>query len=368
MKRVYLPLCFIILAVPLPAPAQDISEQLKNYLAGKKGRSAFNGTSLVVYKGKILLYEGQGYKDASNKTWNDSATIYRVGSLSKPFTATLILYLRDKGLLTLEDKLAKYIPDFPNAQAISIQNLLSHSSGVKEYLEVKEIRSLPDSAPPVSMVKLISYFKNEPPVINPGQKFRYSNSNYILLAYIAEKVTGDKFEHLIRKIIFDPMGMTHSGFDFKNLNDPKKSTGHILGKNNFIQVTDFDSTYAPGCGSLYTNAMDLYLWYKGLMAGKVITDSTRELSFKPRQWKYGYGWLSYKLYGKRCISHAGGVPGFYANLQFFPDDDLCIILLSIVAPLVLQQTKSHLWFSRYHCRIPGYNIFWVKLLLVGMPR
>ena len=189
---------------------------------------------------------------------------------------------------------------------------------------------MPDDAPPVSIEKLISYFKDEQISMTPGEKFSYSNSNYILLASIIEKVTGEKFETVVRQYILEPLQMDHSGFDFKNLADTNKSTGHNSYKNNFTDsVIDFDSTYAPGCGSMYTTAMDLYKFYKGLNSELIVKSETLEQAFIPRKWKYGYGWFDYNLYGKKCISHAGGVPGFYANLQFFPDDDdVCIVLLS----------------------------------------
>jgi CubicO group peptidase (beta-lactamase class C family) len=304
--------------------AQNISQDLNRYLS-KPG--TFNGTALVVYKGNILLYKGYGYKNKTLNTLNDTATIFRIGSLSKPFTATVVMRLEQEGRLSVKDPVSRYIPNYPGGDSITIEQLLIHRSGVKEYLAVKEIQQLPDSAPPISMEKLISYFKDEPRVLPPGEKLPYSNSNYILLAYIIEKITGEKFEHVVRKVIFGPLQMHHSGFDFKGLKTSDKSTGHEHHKKDFVTKTDFDSTYAPGCGSMFTTAMDLYKFYKGLYSGQVISDSTRERAFIPRQWLYGYGWFSYTAYGRKCISHAGGVPGFMADMKFYPDDDLCIILL-----------------------------------------
>jgi CubicO group peptidase (beta-lactamase class C family) len=305
--------------------AQDISKKLDLYLS-KPG--TFNGTALVVYKGNVLLFKGYGYKNKDQGTLNDTSTIFRIGSLSKPFTATVIMYLDERGLLNVHDPVSKYIPGYPQGDSISIEQLLIHNSGIKEYLGVKAIQQLPDSAPPISIEQLISYFKDEPRFIDPREKFHYSNSNYILLACIIEKVTGEKFEHVVRRIIFDPLQMQVSGFDFMHLKSLDKSTGHERNNNNIVTVTDFDSSYAPGCGSMYTTAMDLYKWYKGLCSGKVISDSTRERAFVARQWLYGYGWFRYSLYGKKCISHPGGVPGFVSDMKFFPDDDLCIILLN----------------------------------------
>src|SRR5687767_6805421 len=93
-------------------------------------------------------------------------------------------------------------------------------------------------------------------------------------------------------------------------------------------VIDFDSTGAPGCGSMYSTVMDLYKWYKGLYAGGLVSDSTRERAFMKRHWLYGYGWFRQTIYGATCIFHPGGVPGFVADFAFYPDDDLCIVLLN----------------------------------------
>ena len=307
------------------AKAQDISQRIDKYLS-KSG--TFNGTALVVYKGQVLLHKGYGYKNIIQETFNDTTTIFRIGSLSKPFTATVIMRLEQDGRLSVQDPLSKYIPDYPEGDSITIEQLLTHHSGIKEYLAVKAIQELPDAAPPISMEQLIAYFKDEPRYIEPGEKLAYSNSNYILLAYIIEKITGEKFEHVVRKIIFDPLQMQHSGFDFLHLESADKSTGHMQIKKKPVTVVDFDSTYAPGCGSMYSTTTDLFKFYRGLYSGDVISDATRERSFIPRQWYYGYGWFSYTIYGKKCISHPGGVPGFVTDMKFFPDDDLCIILLN----------------------------------------
>jgi len=307
--------------------AQEINQQLDNYLTKPTRKSTFSGTVIVVYKGETLLHKGYGLSDVVHHIPIDTSTIFRIGSITKPFTATAILYLQEKGKLSLNDPIAKYLPTYPHGNDITITHLLTHSSGIKEYLFTKEIEQLPDTAPPIALNKLISYFKDVPLSMEPGKKFSYSNSNYILLAAIVEQITGMKFEHFVRSIIFEPLDMTRSGYDFLRVDSNQKATGY----GNISKpkaVIDFDSTYAPGSGAMYSTASDLYKWYRGLMSGTVLKDSTRESAFVPKQWKYGYGWFGYTLYGKRCISHAGGVPGFYANIQFFPDDDLFIGLVS----------------------------------------
>lgn len=318
----------LFLLVSFAATAQGITRQLDNYLSTPQKRHNFNGTALLVHKGNILLYKGYGFENVTTKALNDTATLYRIGSLSKPFTATVILQLAEQQLLNLKDPVKTFLPGYLRGDSISIEHLLTHSSGVKEYLEIKAIQQLPDSAPPIPIGELIAHFSNEPLVIRPGRKFTYSNSNYILLSAIVEKVTREKFEHVVRRTIFEPLSMNHSGFDFKHVANTNKSTGHLSIKKSITISEDFDSTYAPGCGSMYSTVMDLLRWYQGLYNGKVIDDNIREQAFVRRKANYGYGWFNEKKHGRICISHAGGVPGFLANIEFYPEDDLCIILLS----------------------------------------
>ena len=326
MHKIFTPV--ILLLITGCARAQDIPQQLDDYLSRAQKKNMFNGTALVAHRGNILLYKGYGYKNIHIKTLNDTATIYRIGSLSKPFTAAVVLQLAEQHKLKLQDPIATYLPGYPHGDSITIEHLLTHSSGIKEYLGIKAIQDLPDGAPPVSREKLLAYFSHEPLTIRPGEKYSYSNSNYIVLAAIIEKVTGSTFEQVVRRMIFEPAGMQHSGFDFRHIKDNNKSTGHTSIKKGTTIPEDFDSTYAPGCGSMYSTAMDIYQWYKALYNGTIFRDSTREQAFIRRKGDYGYGWFNEKKRGKTCISHAGGVPGFLANLQFYPKEELCVIILS----------------------------------------
>jgi CubicO group peptidase (beta-lactamase class C family) len=325
MKRFFTLLSSLLLAITLSA--QEIVQELDNYLMKKK-KNSFNGTVLIAQRGRVLLYKGYGFKNTEKQTLNDTGTIYRIGSLSKSFTASLVMMMVEQGALSLKDPINKFLPDYPHGDSVTIEHLLTHCSGIKEYLQVKAVQQIPDGAPPVSMDTLIGYFRNEPLSMRPGQKFAYSNSNYILLAAIIERVTGKKFEDVMRDKIFNALSMSHSGFDFKHLSDTNKATGHLSISKNLTLKEDFDSTYAPGCGSMFSTVMDLYRFYQALYNGSLLTDSTREQAFLRRKGDYGYGWFNEKKSGRKSISHAGGVPGFLANLQFYPDDGVCIIILS----------------------------------------
>lgn len=316
----------------LAIKSQDLlSKQIAASIEKKQRGNAFSGTVLVVHKGKTVFHKAYGWKDVNKHLPNDTNTVYRIGSVSKPITATVILQLVQDNLLYLDSKLSTFHPDFPRASDISVDMLLSHRSGIIDYLEMPTIQQLPDDAPPIQLDTLVHLIKPFPLLHEPGKKFSYSNSNYILLASIAEKATGQSLETLARKNIFHKAGMIESGFDFTHAESERVAIGYIRNKKVLLPIANFDSTYAPGCGSMYTNARDLYRFYRGWKDLLLITEETRTNAFRPISENYGFGWFTYKLYDQTCISHAGGVPGFYANLAFYPEQDLCIILLSNIS-------------------------------------
>jgi CubicO group peptidase (beta-lactamase class C family) len=324
MQRILLPLLLFITGI---VAAQNISTPYDRYLAKEKHRRTFNGAALVVRRGEVLLNKAYGMENIEEQRQNDTTTLFRIGSLSKAFTSTAILMLQEQNKLRLSDTVSKYLPAYPNGGKITIEQLLSHTAGVFEYLQVKEITELADDAPPIDLDKLISHFSEKGLTIRPGEKFAYSNSNYILLAAIVEKITGEKFEGVVRRLILDPLQMKNTGFDFIGADQSQKATGY-LAMATARSVADFDSTYAPGCGSMYSTTGDIYLFYQAIRNNTLMREESKQDAFTKRKGDYGLGWFNERKQQRTCISHAGGVPGFVANLQFYPGEDLCVIVLS----------------------------------------
>ena len=157
----------------------------------------FNGSILVAKEGKILFRKGYGMADIEKHVPNTPSTILRIGSLTKQFTAMAILILEEQGKLSTKDPISKYIPSYPNGDKITLHNLLTHTSGIAEYLTPEVYQNPPNHY--CSPENLISMFKNKPLNFPTGKSFRYSNSNYILLGYIIQKVSGVKYEDFVRK-------------------------------------------------------------------------------------------------------------------------------------------------------------------------
>ena len=336
-------LIVLLIVIQTSIFGQELTQKLNNYLlTTAESKNKFNGTVLVAKNGQILLNKGYGYKNKIEKIYNDTSTIYQIGSITKTFTSAIILHLQDEKMLSLTDKITKYIPDYPNGDDITIENLLTHTSGIFEYLESKEYAK-ENFIEPISIDTLITFFKSQKRLFKSGGKFSYTNSGYILLAFIIEKITGKKYEQVVRDVIFEPLQMTHSGFDFRNLSDTNKATNYDnISKKRLVSVPVFDSTHAPGCGNIYSTAMDLYKWDRGLYTNEILSKSSLEKAYTPYKSKYGYGWFIDNSYCKFNVFHGGGTPGFHSHIQRLINDDICIILLSNNAYCDLSEITNRL--------------------------
>ncbi|HEY4111413.1 serine hydrolase domain-containing protein [Puia sp.] len=303
-----------------------LDELIGRYAAYNK----FNGTALIAVEGKILLEKGYGWKDIDHHAPNDANTIFRVGSITKEFTAAVVLRLAAEQKLDLADKLSKHFPGFPQGDNISIQNLLNHTSGIFNYTYVPDFWTL--SKRPTSEKEVLDSIMDKPLLFTPGSQFSYSNSNYMLLAYIIQKVTGQGYESMVRKEVFGPLGMTHSGFDFVRLNSRDKATAYWqFSPLGYTLGPDQDSTQFIGSGGLYSTAEDLYKWHQALQQGRIIDNTLQEKAYTAGKGPYGDGWELDSAYGKKLVGHGGRVFGFEAKMIRIPGDDIFIILLNNTA-------------------------------------
>jgi CubicO group peptidase (beta-lactamase class C family) len=288
----------------------------------------FNGSVLVARKGEVILEKGYGLKDAKTKTLTDAGTIYQLGSITKQFTAAIILKLVELHQLSLSDKLSKFYPDFPNGDKITITQLLSHTAGVYNYTGDMVFMKT-EAIKPSSEEKMLALFKDKPLDFQPGTDWRYSNSGYLLLGYIIQKVTKLPYETVVRKYIFTPLHMQNSGFDFTHLTNPEKATGYyFLTGPAPAEAPVVDSTASFSAGAIYSTTGDLYKWHKALQAGTVARQASLNLAYTPVKNHYGFGWFIDSAYGKLRVGHGGSIFGFTSDIARIPEDDICIILLS----------------------------------------
>jgi|SRR5688500_18633430 len=306
-------------------PSTRLLDSMANLYAQLKD---FNGSVLVAQKGNILLEKGYGYKDVTQKTKVDANSLYQYGSVTKQFTAALIMYLQEKGKLSIEDKLSKYFPDLPFADSVTIYNLLTHTSGIFNYTNNPEFMKT-EAVKPADKEKIITLFKNKPLEFTPGSKFNYSNSGYSLLGYIIEKASGKPYESLMREVILKPSGMQTAGFDFTNHHSIDKTTGYNFIKGDKFEAAGIvDSSVAYSAGSLYGSVKDLYAWHQAVQKNKLLTPESWQKMYTPFHSKYAFGWQIDTVYGKQVAEHGGGIFGYTSMLKRFPKDDVLIVVLS----------------------------------------
>ncbi len=304
----------------------SISAKLDEYLTSLSNAYKFSGSVLITQGGKIIFQKGYGWKNAATRTKNDEYGIFQIGSLTKPFTAEVILKLQEQGKLSVHDKLSTYLPGYPHGNDITIENLLTHTSGIPGY-DVEEKDTI--AWTPVSKADIMKLFKDLPLEFRPGAKYAYSNSGYFLLGSIIEKVTGKPYEKVMREMIFEPLQMSHSGFDFIHLRDTLKVTGYAeYQANRQRPVHLIDSTVSYAAGGMYSNAIDLYKWAKSISTNSILSANSWKKAFMPFTPNYGYGWMIDSMNGRAYVGHSGGIMGFTAYFVYFPAEDIDIILLN----------------------------------------
>ncbi|HET6255349.1 MAG TPA: serine hydrolase domain-containing protein [Puia sp.] len=314
--------CYCV--VTLPVVAQTIPAKLDSLLDAYAKVWDYGGSVLVATKGGILFEKGYGYKNKETRSLNDPNTIFQIGSITKQFTSAIILQLEEQKKLSLQDSLTKYIPDYPNGNKITIEQLLTHTSGVYNYTNDQAFMEN-KSMHPISRDSLIARFKYKPLDFSPGEKFSYSNSGYELLGYIIEKVTGESYFRAVRQRIFQPLHMDHSGFDFTDLHSPDKAIGYTPQSATPAPIVDSSVSFAAG--AIYTTVGDLYKWDRALLAGKILSRASQRKAYTPHLANYGYGWVINLSNGKKVVEHGGGIPGFVSYIKRIPEDGICIIIL-----------------------------------------
>lgn len=313
-----------------PGAGNDsLAKKLDDYLISAKKAYKLNGSVLIAQQGHVLLHKAYGLQNEDNKTSNDTLTRFPILSVTKSFTATVILKLQDERRLSIKDKLSKYFPDFKYGGKVTIENLLTHSSGIFNYTEIVDEEDSAIVNHPIPKEKITGIIFEKPLEFTPGSRYSYNNSGYFLLGLIIEKVTGQPYEQVAKDNIFTPLGMTNSGFDFNNLPQTIKAQGYnIFDAKQHRVYKHYDSTFAYSAGAIYSTTGDLYKFAQAIASNKILAPSTWQTALQSRINHYGYGWNIGNLFGKDFVRHDGGYPGFMSTFIYFPKEDITIIILN----------------------------------------
>lgn len=328
--------------------SQNLQPKLDSIVTAYSDTYKFNGSVLIAKKGTVILQKGYGLRDAASGSRNTANTVFQIGSVTKQFTATIIQKLQEEKKLNVQDRISKYFPDYPHGDSITLEQLLTHTSGIYSYTSDRNFMST-EVAKPQSREKMMSLFKNKPLDFTPGTRWSYSNSAYMLLGYIIEDVTKKPYEQVVREYIFKPVQMTHSGFDFTHLQSPDRATAYfVLNDVDSVKSPIVDSTVAYSAGSIYSTTGDLYKWHNALQNYSILSKPLQERAYTVVKNNYGYGWGIDSVEGKRKVGHSGGIHGFTSNFVRIPEEDIVIILLSNNASGALNEMTNKIISAFYN--------------------
>lgn len=291
-------------------------------------KNMFSGSVLIAKKGKVLLSKGYGMANTTSTISNLPTTKFKLASVSKQFTAMAIMILQEKGKLSTEDRLTKYIPDYPNGDKITVHHLLTHTSGIPNVTALPVFDSIKGN--PHTLEQIIAVTKNKELEFEPGSKFNYSNSGYILLTYIIEKASEKKYGDYVKETIFDPLGMKNSGLYPSNGILKNAAIGYTEANEGLIPAPYIDMSIPAGAGALYSTVEDMFLWDQALYTEKLVKKETMDKIMTVYKDNYAYGWMVTKYKEHKKFFHSGGIEGFNTVINRFTDDELCIIILKNV--------------------------------------
>lgn len=307
--------------------SQDIAAKVDDYMNALVKAGWFNGSILIAREGKVIVTKGYGSANFELDVPNSPRTKFRLGSITKPFTAMAIMLLVERGKVSLQDSICKYLADCPAAwQPITIHHLLSHTSGLAKHDKAGDY--LKTAMMPMTLLQLIDSFKNKPTDFKPGEKFDYNNNGYILLGLVIEKVSGQSYEAFLRENIFGPLKMTDTGYDNHDPIVKNRAPGYRTDEGKLFNAAYVDQSQPFSAGALYSTTGDLLLLDQALYDGKFLSPKTIDTMSTPIAANYGYGWFVNKQLNRRAIFHPGGLPGFSAMITRFPDDKVLVVLLS----------------------------------------
>ncbi|MBL7775970.1 MAG: serine hydrolase, partial [Saprospiraceae bacterium] len=328
----------LVLLLPLLAPAQAdpgaLAAEFDQICQHAFPADGPGGAVLVAKGDRILYHKAFGLDDVSGKKPLQPGMVFRIGSVTKQFTAVAILQLAAKGKLSLQDEITKFIPDYPtHGKKITVEQLLTHTSGIKSYTDMDEWTPevwKKDFTP----VGLIDFFKDQPMDFEPGTDYTYSNSGYILLGYIIEKVSGMPYADYLKKKVFKPAGLKNTFYETQKRPIPNWAAGYQRDGSGYELAAPLSMTQPYAAGSLASTVEDLFRWTRAVHTGKVVSSEWLKKAHTPTvlpngtDTGYGYGWVLGYVLGSPTVEHDGGINGFLSTLIYLPKEEVCVAILT----------------------------------------
>jgi CubicO group peptidase (beta-lactamase class C family) len=317
----------ILLLLVSACLAQDNVSRMEQVVQSYVDSKQFMGAALVARDGKVLLSKGYGFANLEWGVANSPASKFRLGSITKQFTAACILLLEERGKLKVDDPVKKYMTDAPAAwDKVTNFNLLTHTSGISsftgfpDYASTEAIATTPE--------KLVARFRDKPLEFQPGEKWNYSNSGYVLLGYLIEKISQQSYSEFVQENILTPLGMKDSGYDSNSAIILHRASGYAPSAKGTIHAGYIDMSIPFSAGALYSTTEDLLRWEQGLMGGKLLSAASLAKMTTPFKNDYAFGLAVHAVNGHKVIEHGGGIEGFNTDIAYYPEDKLTVVVLA----------------------------------------
>jgi CubicO group peptidase (beta-lactamase class C family) len=329
----------LVSATPLEATAQqplwgdDLIAKVDSLAAATLARGQVAGLSIALYqRDDVLLVSGYGLADIENDVPATSETVYRIGSLTKQFTAAAVMQLVEAGRIDLDARITTYLPDFDTqGRAVTVRHLLTHTSGIASYTGLAKWR--PMIRRDLSDDELVALFEDEPFDFEPGEQYRYSNSGYYLLGMIIAATSGMSYRDYLQRHVLGPQGLTNTHYCDERPIISGRAEGYLVVDGALVNDDPLSMNQPGAAGALCSTAFDLLAWSRDLREGDVVSPESYQAMITPgalndgNRTSYGFGLGVGELDGHRRIAHSGGINGFRSAMAYYPDDDLAVIVL-----------------------------------------
>ena len=322
-----------VLAAAGPEAKEDLAGRLDRIFAEAYPAAGPGAAVIVVRDGKTVLRKGYGLANVELSVPIAPEMVFRIGSVTKQFTAAAILKLVEAGKLSLSDEIGRFLPDYPTrGKRITVEQLLNHTSGIRSLtgMPAWPSHTREDWTP----AQLIAFFQNEPLDFEPGTGWKYNNSGYLLLGAIIEKVSGKTYEDFLAETIFRPLGMERTRYG----SDGPLIAGRVVGyqrtPGGIVNAPYLSMTLPFSAGSLVSTVDDLARWQAALDKDELLSAESRRRMWTPvtlpdgRATRYGFGWGIWSYEGHAVVEHGGSINGFVSANMRWPDDRIYVAVLS----------------------------------------
>ncbi|PWJ43731.1 serine hydrolase domain-containing protein [Sediminitomix flava] len=319
-------LIFLLFILSFQLRAQELDEKIDSYIKSYVNTSDFSGVVRIVKADTVIFDKAYGKANQSFHISNTLNTRFKIGSISKQFTAAAILKLEEQGLLDIEDDLSMYFPSYPNASGIKIKHLLTHTSGLIDLFSIPSFQKIQTNK--TSLSKLTGLLLSEKPRFKAGTKYEYSNGGYAVLAQLIEQLSHQSYAIFLNENIFKPLGMRRTGHSSSQDIVPNLAIGYDPKGYDGLKQADFvEHDLLKGSGSLYSTVGDLSIWVSTLKNRIYFSKAFYEEFFKDYGYNYGTGISLYTSYKQRVFGHDGRINGYMSDYLHYNDDDITIIIL-----------------------------------------